>query len=193
VFTTSAGKARYGVYVIAWCGAAIGSAVAVTAQPPAVNQLVPQFLQGTATPYHGPTDDEYRRADSVVLEWVPSCLGAPVGRGCKGNLLTVTRDGELVYVTDRSSDSTRTIRMRVDPSRFRVIVDHARALGFYNLPDVIIRDRHFCPGFLSDMATTTVTLYLPNSSKQVIDYEGCAWAPVGLRSLEAEIARLTAS
>jgi hypothetical protein len=125
---------------------------------------------------------DYYRADSVVLERAPGYSVGPAYR------LAITRAGAVHYDARRGAPD-RSPTAPLAPSAFGILMAHATASAFAQLPDSIMADRRFCPYLTTDGATLTVVLYLPERAKRVVDYQGCQWAPAALRRFEDAIER----
>jgi len=109
----------------------------------------------------------------------------------------IAKSGEIVYrpggrvqqpsgeVVFQLGDTVQTRQVR--GTGFLDLVANAEFLGFWDLPEVIAKDRRFGTHCVTDAPTAIVTIFLPNRSKRVVDYQGCQWAPAGLRDLECLI------
>jgi hypothetical protein len=119
-------------------------------------------------------------ADSIVLERTP-CFGT-----CPVYRVRIARSGEVLYQSRAPRDTTRTLtsipREDADP-----LFERADILRFDALPDTIARVPVYCRDPATDFPTATTTIFVGSASKHVVDYQGCDWAPVGLRRLEAMI------
>ena len=127
---------------------------------------------------------DYESIDSIVLERPhDQYLGhMPSYR------ITITRAGDVRYVAGPSAPR-RTSTAPLEPGTFGVLIAHARSTAFAELPDILMRDKRFCPFVATDAATVTVILHVPGGIKRVIDYHGCPWAPAALRDFERAIER----
>jgi hypothetical protein len=63
----------------------------------------------------------------------------------------------------------------------------AAGIGFFELPDTIMASPAYCGRARSDSPTAVTTIYTGAGLKRVVDYQGCYWAPVGLRQFEERI------
>lgn len=126
--------------------------------------------------------------DSLVLERT-RCYGT-----CPAYRLRLSARGLVAFESRNPSDSGRTALDSVPPEAVTAVYLEAVSLGFFDLPDVIARDRQLCPAEATDHLTATVTIF-GERTKRVEDYMGCAPAtsPPGtaligrLRALEASI------
>jgi len=144
----------------------------------------------TPTPviqYREPRPAEYRAADSIALERT-SCF-----EGCEKYRVSVTRTGEVHFVSWRPGDSGRTVGAHVDPGRFQGLTSEAMFAAFFSLPDVIVLDSTFCSTHFSDSPRATVSVFLPTRAKRVVDDQGCVWTPARLRDLENAIDEVAGS
>jgi hypothetical protein len=124
---------------------------------------------------------DYEQADSVFLHRTPGYFGGPSYR------IIITRVGEVRYVRGPSSPSAPATT--IDRPGFNVLMAHAAGAAFVALPDTIMSNRTFCSILHTDAPTVIVELYLPGSTKRVVDYLGCRWAPAALREFETAIER----
>ena len=123
---------------------------------------------------------EPANADSVVLERT-SCFGV-----CPAYRLRIAQSGDVLYQSRALGDTTHSLS-QITAEEARHLFQIADILQFDALPDTIARDRAYCPNFVTDYPTATTTVFVGTSSKHVVDYLGCDWAPVGLRRLEGMI------
>ena len=119
-------------------------------------------------------------ADSIVLERTP-CFGA-----CPAYRLRIARSGEVQYQSRARGDTTHSLST-ITAEQARRVFQAAELLQLDALPDEIARDPAYCRNPATDHPSATTTVFVGRGSKQVVDYLGCDWAPVGLRRLEAMI------
>jgi Domain of unknown function (DUF6438) len=118
------------------------------------------------------------KADSIVLER-SLCFGF-----CPAYRLRVSRSGEVLYRSRASRDTTHALAS-IGADKARELLDGARMLGLDALPDTIANVHAYCPNWPTDYPTATITVFVGQGSKHVVDYLGCDWAPVGLRVFES--------
>jgi hypothetical protein len=186
-------RVRIGAIAVSTAIGVASGACAAQNPPAPVTPPVPAFLRGAAPPSPEPSRADYLAADSITLEWKPSCLFWLSSGACRTTRLCVTHDGDLRRGPVDSDVTFWTTRMAIGPSGFRSLITAVEEARFYSLPDNIARDSHYCPYFWTEESTATITLFLHQSTKQVIDYQGCKWAPVALRALEMTIDRAAGS
>lgn len=132
--------------------------------------------------------------DSLVLERSP-CFGT-----CPAYRLRLSARGLVAFESRNPGDSGRTAVDSIAPDVATALLREAEALGFFDLPEVIARDRQLCPAKATDHPTATVTIF-GERTKRVEDDHGCFAAPdrsvvsvVGrLRAFEASIDSVTGS
>ena len=117
-------------------------------------------------------------ADSIVLERTP-CFGS-----CPAYRLRISRDGGVLFHSRNAGDADRTEVGSVSARQLEHLLMEFELLGFAELPDTIANSREYCGSSRTDAATVITTVFAGATSKQVVDYHGCQWAPSGLRELE---------
>lgn len=123
---------------------------------------------------------EPAKADSIVLERTP-CFGV-----CQAYRLRVAKSGEVSFRSHTARDTTPLLTS-IPAEVAQRLFERANVLGFDELPDTIATNRAYCPSYVTDFPSAVTTVFVGARSKQVIDYLGCDWAPVGLRNLETLI------
>jgi hypothetical protein len=123
---------------------------------------------------------QYHEADSVRLERFPGYWGGA------SYAVVVDRSD---HVTVRPDSIARSLFRNpgVKPRAFHDLMAHARIFGFVQLPDTLQTDPVFGRRCGTDAPTAVVTLFHQRLVKQVVDYQGCEWAPAAIRELEREI------
>ena len=144
---------------------------------------------GIAAPV--PAQSPVLKADSLVLERTGCfaiCPQYQVRIAKSGEVLVRTggrvraKSGEVIF---RTSGPVEKRQLR--GSGFLDLLTFAALLDFLELPEVIEDDSHFCRHKWTDHPSAIITVFYGNNSKRVDDYQGCRWAPVGLRELEAKV------
>lgn len=105
--------------------------------------------------------------DSIVLERT-LCYGT-----CPAYRLRLTGSGAVAFESRNPGDSGRVASDRVTPAVIAGLLAEADKLGFDTLPEVIAKDRRFCPDNATDHPTVTVTMFRRAAIKRVEDYLGC--------------------
>jgi len=116
-------------------------------------------------------------ADSIVLERTP-CFGV-----CPAYRVRIARSGAVLYQSRATGDTTRTAGS-VSAEAAQRVFERADRLRFTALPDTIAQSPAYCGIAPTDFPSAITTIFAGQQSKHVVDYEGCDWAPVGLRRLE---------
>ena len=123
---------------------------------------------------------EPAKADSLVLDRTP-CFGV-----CPPYRLRIARSGEVAFQSRAGRDTTHSLTS-IPADDARRLFERADLLRFDALPDTIARSTAYCHDEPTDYPTAITTIFVGLKSKHVVDYEGCDWAPVGLRVLEAMV------
>jgi hypothetical protein len=137
--------------------------------------------------YREPRPAEYHAADSIALERI-SCFVK-----CEKYRVSVTRTGDVRFLSQSPGVSGRIVGAHVDAARFQGLAGDAMFAAFFSLPDAIQRDSTFCSIHFTDSPTATVSVFLPTRSKRVVDDHGCVWTPAALRDLENAIDEVAGS
>lgn len=116
--------------------------------------------------------------DSIVLERTP-CFGA-----CPAYRVRIERGGAVAFRARHRGDTTRTQTGFVAAQDLEDLLQRLETLGFEELPDTIASSPGYCGPSHTDAATVISTVFAGTIAKQVVDYQGCRWAPIGLRELE---------
>jgi hypothetical protein len=126
---------------------------------------------------------QYHEADSIRLERVPGYWGGP------SYTVVVDRSD---HVTVRPDSIARSLfhSLGVRPRAFHDLMAYALIVGFAQLPDTLQTDPVFGRRCGTDAPTAVVTLFHRRLVKQVVDYQGCEWAPVAIREMERDIDRV---
>ena len=153
-------------------GGAAETAVASTAPAPA-----PAGVTATAIALRSV---DPANADSIVLERT-SCFGV-----CPAYRLRIAKSGEVLFRSRAPGDTTHSLTS-IPAGDVQRLLERADLLAFDALPDTIATNSAYCHAVATDHPSAITTVFVGGASKQVVDYLGCDWAPVGLRHLEATI------
>jgi uncharacterized protein DUF6438 len=125
--------------------------------------------------------DPLLTADSVVLERT-LCFGT-----CPAYRLRAARNGVILFESRNPGDQGRRGTGKISELEYQRLLGAVLGAHFLELPDSIAGDARFCRSWYTDAATATVTVFMPDRVKRVVDYLGCFWAPAALRDLETRI------
>jgi hypothetical protein len=125
--------------------------------------------------------------DSIVLERTP-CYGE-----CPAYRVRIARSGAVHFRSRNYGDTARTATAVIDQACVSRVWSEFGAVHFPALPDTIASVSAYCEPAFTDAPRVTVRFFAGGSSKHVVDYQGCLWAPVGLRDLEALIDEIAGS
>ena len=126
-------------------------------------------------------------ADSVVLERTP-CFGS-----CPAYRLRVSRSGAVHFRSRNFDDTTRTATAIIDSACVSELWHRFQWVNFSALPDTIASVPAYCENAFTDAQRVTVRLFAGTRTKHVVDYQGCVWAPAGLRELEERFDQIAGS
>lgn len=127
-------------------------------------------------------DSLAKLVDSVALERT-ECLGT-----CPAYRLVIFPTEDVRFESRNRGDSGRTASGTMAPGTFRDIVWAIDVLSLLALPDEI-QGSDMCGPVHTDASTATLHLYLKDHTKVIEDYQGCTWAPSGLRNFEDQLDR----
>lgn len=105
--------------------------------------------------------------DSLVLERT-TCYGT-----CPAYRLRVTNTGEIRFESRNPGDQARTGVDTVAAGTLPFLISRAMAVGFFELPQEIVRDSVLCRNRATDHPTVVVTIFMTSTAKAVTDYHGC--------------------
>ena len=120
------------------------------------------------------------KADSIVLERTP-CFGT-----CPAYRLRIAKSGEVAFRSRAARDTAHSVTF-IPAEDAQRLFERASLLAFDSLPDTIATNHLYCHSYVTDYPTAITTVFVGSASKQVTDYLGCDWAPIGLRALEEKI------
>lgn len=106
-------------------------------------------------------------ADSIVIER-SVCYGT-----CPAYRLRLSNAGEIYFISRNPGDEGRTAVDTMPATTLPLLISGARAAGFFELPQDIVRDSVLCRDNATDHATVTVSVFLKDATKTVQDYHGC--------------------
>ena len=120
------------------------------------------------------------RADSVVLERYTMC------GSCQSYRLTLRRGGSSDFVVLLGAVEPTKRFVVADSTLFmldkQILFGQIRAL-----PDGIVDGAPLCGPYATDGGGVVLRIYAATATKQILDKQGCAWAPAALRDLERAI------
>ena len=122
---------------------------------------------GAMWPASGSAQPTAPQADSIVLER-SLCFGT-----CPAYRLSLARTGRVHFESRNPGDSGRTASDSIAPEAISRLLWRAVDIGFFDLPELIERDRRLCPDSATDHPHATVTIFLVGTPKRVRDYLGC--------------------
>ena len=126
---------------------------------------------------------QYADADSVSLEQRPGGWNHTTFR------ITIRRDG-VIRVTPDSMARSRFSVVAVHPEVFSELTGDLITVPISLIPAVIRRDSVYGRFCGTDQVTLILTVYHPQFTKRVEDYQGCQLAPASLRDLEKRILQI---
>ena len=151
-----------------------------SAGDPPPSAAVPALASSGVVAIAIPSPLEPADADSIVLERT-RCFGV-----CPPYRVRIARSGEVLYRSRAAGDTAHAVAS-ISADDAQRVFERAGILGFAALPDTIARSAAYCHQTPTDFPSAITTVFVGRGSKQVVDYLGCDWAPVGLRRLEAMI------
>jgi hypothetical protein len=120
----------------------------------------------------GPSVARQAALDSVVLERVP---GFWQSRDA-GHRIQIARTGQVSLRIGPASTEARVIRDTISPAAFDSIARRVAAIPLDSIPDVVMRDRSFCPMVATDHGTLIIHVFGART-KRIEYYLGCWLRP----------------
>lgn len=106
-------------------------------------------------------------ADSLVLDR-SRCFGS-----CPAYRLSLRADGRVTFTAMAPGGLNPVRTDSIAPSQFAWLLQQGQRIGLASFPSVIAEDKSLCRVRATDHASATVTIFWPDSTRQVIDYLGC--------------------
>jgi hypothetical protein len=127
------------------------------------------------------SSDDVRPAsgvDSIVLQRT-ACYG-----NCPTYRVRITGTGAVSFTPERDTRRTKPAERTVAADSVAALVEEARRVGFFELPDTLQSSERYCAAMATDNPTAILAFYVRGARKEVVDYHGCGNVPADVRRLE---------